>query len=82
MAGHWRDSARAARFFWIDAKAAFPLLLFLLHIRIWTFLVAVSVTLFFSLIERYGFTLAIFLRWWRNMMVGGRKIACPWWREL
>ena len=25
---HWRDSARPAKFFFVDAKAAFPLLLF------------------------------------------------------
>lgn len=33
---HWRDSARSARFFIVDARAAFPIFLFLMHIRIWT----------------------------------------------
>lgn len=82
MTARWRDSARAARFFGIDARAAFPLFVFLLHIRLWTFFVAVLATVFFAALERYGFTLSIFLRWLRNIIVGKRKIACPWWREL
>ncbi len=58
---HWRDSARSARFFVVDARAAFPLFIFLMHIRIWTgMLVLVSVT-FFGILERYGFTVPVFL---------------------
>mgnify|MGYP006327536373 FL=1 len=47
---HWRDSARIPRFFLIDARAAFPLLLFLLHIRVWSFLLALVVMAFFDLL--------------------------------
>lgn len=78
---HWRDSARSPRFFIIDARAAFPLLLFLLHIRIWSFVLAVVVMLFFGLLERYGFTLTVFLRWFRSLLAGPRKVAIPWWKE-
>ncbi|PIQ44135.1 MAG: phosphoesterase [Gammaproteobacteria bacterium CG11_big_fil_rev_8_21_14_0_20_46_22] len=77
---HWRDSARAARFFMIDARAAFPLLLFLLHIKLWTFVLAVIATLFFGILERYGFTLVVFWRWFRTSLVGRRKVSSPWWR--
>lgn len=80
MAAHWRDSARVARFFFMDARAAFPLLLFLLHIRLWTFIVAVSATLFFGILERYGFSFIVFWRWLRTTLVGKRKVAAPWWR--
>ena len=44
---HWRDAARNPRFFFVDAYAAFPLILMLLHIRLWTFLVALSAMGFF-----------------------------------
>jgi intracellular multiplication protein IcmT len=78
---HWRDSARLPRFFMIDARAAFPFLLFLLHIKLWSFLLAVITTLFFALLERYGFTVTVFLRWLRATLAGPRKVAIPWWKE-
>ena len=78
---HWRDSARSVRFFIWDGKSAFPMLLFLLHIRIWTLVVAVLATLFFSLLNRYGFTIEVFLRWFRNLVAGNRKTAIPWWES-
>lgn len=77
---NWRDSARTPRFFSIDARAAFPLLFFLLHIRLWTFILAIIATIFFAALERYGFTLSVFFRLLRNFIVGKRKIAVPWWR--
>lgn len=76
---HWRDSARPARFFIIDANAAFPMLLFLLHVKLWTFIIALMATLFFTLLNRFGFSVAVFLRWFRSLLAGPRKIAIPWW---
>lgn len=76
---HWRDSARSPKFFVFDAKAAFPLLLFLLHIRLWTFIVAVVAWMFFSILNYYGFSIGVFLRWLRSTLAGKRKIAIPWW---
>lgn len=78
---HWRDSARSVRFFFIDFRACFPLLLFLFHIRLWTFVLAVVATAFFAALERYGFSLIIFLRWMRSFVAGPRKIAQPWWKR-
>ena len=78
---HWRDSARTARFLIIDARSIFPFVLFLLHIQWWTFIVACISTLFFVLLEHYGFTVPVFLRWLRNMLVGNHKLSRPWWRE-
>ena len=80
MAGHWRDSARTPRFYFIDGRAAFPMVAFLLHIRLWTFILAVMATTFFSLLERYGFSMAVFLRWFRGFLGGRRKMAMPWWK--
>lgn len=78
---HWRDSARVVRLWVIDFRACFPLLIFILHIRIWTFIVAVVATIFFALLERAGFSLAVFLRFIRSFIAGPRKMAQPWWRR-
>lgn len=76
---HWRDSARSPRFFLIDYRAAFPLLLCLFHITKTTLIIAGLAILFFALLERYGFTVVVFLRWFRSVLAGPRKLATPWW---
>lgn len=77
----WRDSARNPRFFVVDALAAFPLVLFLLHIRLWTFYLAILAIIFFAVIERFNFTIPIFLRWMRSTLAGRIRVAKPAWRE-
>lgn len=78
---HWRDSARAARFFFVDARAAFPLLLFLMHMRLWTFILAIITMVFFALLEKYGFTVIVFGRWLRNFLAGPYKFSQAWWKK-
>lgn len=78
---HWRDSARPVRLWFVDFRATFPLLILLLHIRLWTFIFAVMAISFFTLLERYGFSVAVFLRWLRAYIAGPRKIASPWWEN-
>ena len=77
---HWRDSARSARFFMVDARAAFPIFLFLMHIRIWTGMLVLVSAVFFAIIEHYGFTVPVFLRWVRTFLAGNIKSAQPWWK--
>ncbi len=78
---HWRDSARSARFYMVDANASFPLLLFLVHMKLWTFILAILFMIFFSIVARFGFTVPIFFRWFRSTLAGPRKYAIPWWKE-
>ena len=78
---HWRDSARTVRLFFLDFRACFPLLLLLFHIRLWTFILALFATLFFTALDRYGFSLAVFMRWIRSFLAGPRKMAQPWWKR-
>lgn len=78
---HWRDSSRTVVLWMVDFRAAFPLLLFLVHIRLWTFLLAVVTMAFFGLIEKYGFTLAVFGRLVRSYIAGPHKISQPWWKR-
>lgn len=77
---HWRDSARIPRFFIVDARAAFPIFLFLMHIRYWTAELVVVSLIFFGILERYGFTIPVFFRWLRTFIAGPHKMSIPWWR--
>lgn len=78
---HWRDSVRPARFFVIDARSALPCLLFLVHIRWWTFWTFLTIAVFFALLERLGFTMVVFGRVMRSFLAGSRKLCRPWWRD-
>jgi len=77
----WRDSARNPRFFIMDAAAIFPLVLFLLHISLWTFVLAIISMFFLMVLERFQFTIPVFMRWLRSFLAGNQRIAYPWWRE-
>ncbi len=77
----WRDSARRPRFFVVDAYAALPMVLFFVHIRWWTFITAILVMIFFGILERFNFTVPIFLRWLRSTLAGRVRIARPSWRQ-
>ena len=75
----WRDSARYPKLFFLDARAIFPIIIFLLHITLWTFIVAMIGIISFSMLMRFGFTLGVFGRWMRSFIAGPRKTARPWW---
>lgn len=77
----WRDSARTPRFYFMDSLAALPILLFFLHIRLWTFIVVICVILFLIVLEKFKFTLPVFKRWLRTFLAGPLRVAKPWWRS-
>ena len=78
---HWRDSARPVKFFMWDGRAVFPVVLFLMHMALWSFITTVVLIAFFSILNRYGFTPIVFWRWFCNLIAGNRKTAVPWWME-
>ena len=78
---HWRDSARSIRFFIWDGKAVFPFVLVAMWPRIWTLCVAVVATIFFTILNRAGYTPKVFLRILRSKIAGRRINAVPWWME-
>ena len=75
---HWRDSARAARFLLVDYRACFALLLWMFHIRLSTFIFAVSVMGFLAVLEHHGFTVQVFARLLRSKLSGATRSARPW----
>ncbi|PCH57859.1 MAG: phosphoesterase [Legionellales bacterium] len=78
---HWRDASRSPKFFFLDAYAAFPLLFWLMHITWWTFLTAIAAITFFAILERFKFTIPVFIRWFKSFLAGPYRSAHPWWRE-
>lgn len=78
---HWRDSARQVRFFIIDYRATFPLLLFIFFPSMTFFWIIVFLMGFLFFIERYGYTVTVFLRVLRGFIGGRQKSAIPWWRS-
>ena len=78
---HWRDSARPAKFFFLDAYSAVPLVFLLLHIRLWTFILCASVCIFFGLLNKFGFTLPVFGRWLKTFLGGNQRAAHPWFNK-
>lgn len=78
---HWRDSARVPRFFIVDARASFPIFFWLLHVSWWTGIPALIAILFFAGLERYGYTVTVFMRMLRTFMAGPRKFVSAWWQE-
>ena len=77
---HWRDSSRQPRFFFVSATAAYPLLLFFLHISWWTFGLVITTVAFLAILEYFGLTPIKFLRLTRNFLVGNYKYRKGWWQ--
>ena len=57
------------------------LMIFIFHISWLTFGIAAVTILFFSLLERYGFSVAVFMRWFRTFIAGPRKVSQPRWKR-
>lgn len=75
---HWRDSARSVRFFIWNGELVFPIIIPLMYPRsYWTWGVAFFAIVFFSVLNRYGFSPMVFLRWLRSSVAGKRKLVNP-----
>jgi intracellular multiplication protein IcmT len=75
MDTHWRNTQRPARFFFLDARASVALLVFMVHIRLWTFVLAILVMTAFYFSERMGLTFASSLRALRCYILGQNRPA-------
>ncbi|AMR78611.1 IcmT/TraK family protein [Cupriavidus nantongensis] len=75
----WRDAARTPRIASVDARAFFPLIFALFHMRVWTFCLAFVVVVMFRLMETRGYTLPVFLRAVRHWLRGRSVPSRGWW---
>lgn len=68
--GHWRNTYKFPRFWILDARVAIFFLLFLLHIRMWSFICMIIIFGIFYIMERYGLDFASAFRAVRSYMAG------------
>lgn len=67
---HWRNTARPVRFFHVDYRAGVFLFVFMMHIRLWTFLLLLAVMTILWLLEKRGLTMPLALRRLRLWVIG------------
>ncbi len=72
---HWRNTQKPPRFFFLDARAFLAFLLFLVHMRLWTFILAIIIMLGFWILERNGLTFDSALRSFRRWFFGINRPA-------
>lgn len=77
----WRDTAQTTRLLMFDALAGIPLLFMFVHLRLWTFLLAVLCFVFFGLLERMGFSVRVALRRVRAKIAGPVRYGLAWWHR-
>jgi intracellular multiplication protein IcmT len=76
---HWRDSARRAKFFIVDANIIWPLLIFLISMGVRTGILLGSSLVFFLLMEKFNFTLKKVYRYCFVIIVGHIRYRKGWW---
>ena len=50
-----------------------------MHMKLWTLFVAIGAMIFFTVLNYFGFSPVVFLRWFRALFAGRRKMSKPWW---
>ncbi|BBB63363.1 phosphoesterase [Undibacterium sp. YM2] len=77
----WRDSARELRFLGINYVAVFPLVFWLLHANMFTFVVAVTVIVALTILERFKYSPMVVFRLVR-CFIGGKVRYAKNWNEM
>lgn len=78
---HWRNTMKIVRFFHFDARAGFFLVLLVVHARLWTLYLLISVMFVFWLLERRGLTFPAALRAVRLWLIGPTRPGWIWTRR-
>lgn len=73
MDTHWRNSMKPARFFFLDARAAVPFVIAMLHLRWYTLVLAAITTLIFYFLEVRGLNFFAALRALRVWLVTRKR---------
>lgn len=77
----WRNTMLPIRIYVADARALIPLIVVLVHIRLWTFYVALAGIVIFAVLEWLGLTFPAAVRTARRWIVGRRRSAIPAWKK-
>lgn len=66
----WRDTGKVVRFLGVDGRAAFGVGLVIVHISILTVILAISIIIFFGILERFSYTIPNAFRKVRSVLAG------------
>ncbi len=72
---HWRNTQKPARFFMLDARSFTTMFLFMVHMKLWTFILVSVTMLSFWVFERRGLTFEAALRAIRVWFLGKKRPA-------
>jgi intracellular multiplication protein IcmT len=78
---HWRNSMKTVRFFRFDARAGLFVGILLIHFRIWTLLLLISMLFFFLILERKGLSFPAAFRAFRLWIIGPNRPGWIWTRR-
>lgn len=67
---HWRNTMKPVRFFMFDARAGLFVVLLLIHARLWTLYLLMTVLGVFNILERKGLSFSAALRAFRVWLIG------------
>ncbi len=81
MSADWTQATRGTQLFWlpIPAYSALPILLFVMHARIWTLVLAILVCLTLAILKTKGRTVPWIVRRFKLWLRGGVIHARPVW---
>jgi intracellular multiplication protein IcmT len=77
----WRNTAFPVRIWLLDARACFPLLVFVLYWSWTTAYIALAGITFFTIVTWCGLTVPTMLRLLRRKLVGPVSPAVPAWKR-
>ncbi len=75
----WRDTGRSVKVWILDARACFPVLIFVIYWSWTTFFIAFFSIVFFSVINWFGLTVPASFRFMRRLLAGPYRPAVPAW---
>lgn len=78
---HWRNTQKTVRFFQFDARAGLFVGLLLVHFRMWTLILLVTMLFVFYALERKGLSFPAALRSLRVWLIGPKRPGWIWTRR-
>ncbi|MFT8369739.1 MAG: IcmT/TraK family protein [Acetobacter sp.] len=77
----WRYSSEPVHLFILDCRSLIPIVIWLGHMREWTFILAVISILIFGCMAWFGLTLPVAYRMARVLFAGSRRPRLPAWKK-
>jgi len=78
---HWRNTMKPVRFFIFDARAGLFVVILLVHFRLWTLYLFLTMLGIFNLLERKGLSFAAAMRAMRAWIIGPYRPGWLWIRK-